>query len=272
MKPIAVVRGAGDLATAAGRRLHLSGFSVVHLEIARPTVIRRAVAFASAVFQERITVEGVEAVLAANVPAARALLGAGKVAVLIDPEAMCIDALRPVLLVDAILAKRNLGTRRNMAPRVVALGPGFAAGTDADAVVETCRGHDLGRAYTSGTARPDTGVPAEVGGLGAERVLRAPRDGEFHPAKDIGEMVHANDLVAEVDGTPIRSAIAGVLRGILYPGLQVHAGQKIGDVDPRGERSLCFTISDKANAVAGGVLEAALREYVTPSAVSGGRT
>lgn len=260
MKPIAVVRGAGDLATAVGRRLHLCGFSVAHLEIAQPTVIRRTVAFASAVFRGQVTVEGVEAVLAPDVAAARWLLEQGRVAVLIDPEAASIESLRPVLVVDAILAKRNLGTRLDMAPRVVALGPGFEAGVDVHAVVETCRGHDLGRVYTSGGARPDTGVPGAIGGAGAERVLRAPADGTFRPSKDIGEMVQPQDLVAEVDGVPLRSTIGGVLRGILHSGIQVFRGQKVGDVDPRGDASLCFTTSDKANAVAGGVLEAAFRE------------
>lgn len=268
MKPNAVVRGAGDLATAVGRRLHLCGFSVVHLEIPRPTVIRRTVAFASAVFQERITVEGVEAVLAPHVAGARSLLEQGKVAVLIDPEAASIASLRPVLVVDAILAKRNLGTRLDMAPRVVAIGPGFEAGADAHAVVETCRGHDLGRVYTSGSARPDTGVPGAIEGVGAERVLRAPADGTFRPAREIGAMVRPHDLVAEVDGLPIRSTIGGVLRGILHEGLTVFRNQKVADVDPRGDVSLCFTTSDKANAVAGGVLEAAFRESAVRSLVT----
>lgn len=272
MRPIVVVRGAGDLATAVGRRLHHCGFGVIHLEIAEPTVIRRTVAFASALFEDRVTVEGVEAVRACDVRSARALLDEGKVAVLVDPEAACVGALRPVLLVDAILAKRNLGTRRDMAPRVVALGPGFEAGRDVHAVVETCRGHDLGRVLMSGSARPDTGVPGLIAGLGAERVLRAPREGKFRANKRIGDLIQAMDRVAEVDGILIHSQIDGVLRGILHPGLHVRAGQKVGDVDPRGDRSLCFTISDKANAVAGGVLEAALREESIRSLVPFGVT
>jgi xanthine dehydrogenase accessory factor len=258
VRPIAVVRGAGDLATAVGRRLHLCGFSVVHLEVPQPTVIRRTVAFASAVFDGRIEVEGVAAVLARDAAGARAVALAGDVAVLVDPRAASIPALGPVLVVDAIMAKRNTGTSRDMAPRVVALGPGFAAGVDAHAVVETCRGHDLGRVYTSGTARPDTGTPGLIGGAGAERVVRAPRDGTFRSLRNIADRVVAGEPVAEVDGEPARTAIAGVLRGILHDGLEVCRGQKIGDVDPRGDPATCFTISDKANAVAGGVLEAAL--------------
>ena len=270
MKPVAVVRGGGDLATAVGRRLHLCGFSVVHLEAPAPTVIRRCVAFATAVFQERITVEGVEAVLARDVEAARALLRQGKVAVLVDPDGVSIGDFRPVLLVDAILAKRNLGTRRDMAPRVVALGPGFVAGADVHAVVETCRGHDLGRVITSGAAAPDTGIPGPIEGFGIERLLRAPRAGTFRAVKAIGDSVQAGEAVAEVAGAPIRAAIGGVVRGLLHPGLPVREGQKVGDIDPRGLRSLCFTISDKANAVAGGVLEAALSEEAVRSLVPAG--
>lgn len=259
MRPLAIVRGAGDLATAVGRRLHLCGFSVLHLEIARPTVIRRSVAFASAVFEGRIAVEDVTAVLARDTSEAGAIVREGQVAVLVDPEAKSIGALKPALVVDAILAKRNIGTTRDMAPCVVALGPGFTAGVDAHAVVETCRGHNLGRVYASGAALPDTGIPGAIAGVGAKRVLRAPRAGVFLPRRAIGEILRAGEIVAEVAGEAVRASVDGVLRGILYSGLNVHEGQKIGDVDPRGERELCFTISDKANAVAGGVLEAALR-------------
>lgn len=270
MRPVAVVRGAGDLATAIGRRLHLCGFSVVHLEIARPTVIRRSVAFASAVFEGRISVESVTAVLARDASEASAILREGQIAVLVDPEAKSIGVLSPALLVDAILAKRNLGTTRDQAPCVVAVGPGFTAGVDAHAVVETCRGHNLGRVYFEGAALPDTGIPGEIAGAGSERLLRAPCAGVFLPRRAIGEFLRAGDPVGEVASEPVRASIDGVLRGILYPGLDVQEGQKVGDVDPRGERELCFTISDKANAVAGGVLEAALRsEAIRPLVVPG---
>jgi xanthine dehydrogenase accessory factor len=240
---------------------------VVHLETDAPTAIRRKVAFASAVYQGSVAVEGVEALLARDVAGARAILGQEKVAVLVDPDAASLAALRPVLVVDAILAKQNLGTRRDMAPRVVALGPGFVAGSDVHAVVETCRGHDLGRVITSGAARPDTGVPGAIEGFDVERLLRAPQAGTFRPAREIGDSVGAGDVVADVNGAPVRAAIGGVLRGLLHPGLPVREGQKVGDIDPRGERPLCFTISDKANAVAGGVLEAALREDAVRSLV-----
>lgn len=267
MKPLAVVRGAGDLGTAAGRRLHLCGFSVVHLEEAQPAVIRRAVAFASAVFERRTNVEGVTAILVRDALGARAVVAGGDVAVLVDPDGASIASLAPVLVVDAIMAKRDTGTRREMAPRVVALGPGFTAGVEVHAVIETCRGHDLGRVYTSGSARPDTGVPGVIAGVGAERVLRAPRGGCFRPLRAIGDDVGPGDTVGDVDGAGVITTIGGVVRGILFGGLAVREGQKIADVDPRGERAICFTISDKANAVAGGVLEAALSAAAVRAAV-----
>ncbi|MGE5179161.1 MAG: selenium-dependent molybdenum cofactor biosynthesis protein YqeB [Bacteroidota bacterium] len=260
MKPMAVIRGAGDLGTAVGRKLLQNGFRVVHLEIAEPLVVRRTVAFASAIFDGgTATVEGVAARLAADADDARAITEAGDVAVLIDPGAASLPALEPVVLVDAILAKRNTGTRRAMAPFVVGLGPGFTAGVDVHAVVETCRGADLGRVITEGAARPDTGIPGEVGGVTAARVLRASRAGTFRALRYIGDPVRAGDPVAESGGEVVRPTIAGVLRGILHSGLTVRSGQKVGDVDPRGDRALCFRISDKANAVAAGVLHAVFR-------------
>ena len=269
MKPMAVIRGAGDLGTAVGRKLLLNGFRVVHLEIAEPLVVRRAVAFASAIFEGgTATVEGVAARLAADADGARAIADTGDVAVLIDPGAGSLPALEPVVLVDAILAKRNTGTRRIMAPFVVGLGPGFTAGVDVHAVVETCRGADLGRVILSGSALPDTGIPGEIGGMTVERVLRAPRAGTFRATRSIGDTVCAGDAVAESGGEAVRTSIAGVLRGILHSGLTVRSGQKVGDVDPRGDRSLCFRTSDKANAVAAGVLHAVLRaeEALAPEA------
>lgn len=261
MKPVVVVRGAGDLATAVGRRLHLCGFSVVHLETPAPTAIRLAVSFAAAVFEGSVAVEGVEARLARNPSEALALLEQGFVAVLVDPELESLPALSPALFVDASMLKGRrrppVPTRRTLAPRVVALGPGFTAGEEAHAVVETQRGHDLGRVLWEGHASPYTGVPGEVGGAGAERVLRAPCGGIFEPLSAIGDSVGPCAPVARVGTAELFPAIPGVLRGLLHRGIEVREGQKVGDVDPRGERRLCFTVSDKANAVAGGVLEAA---------------
>jgi xanthine dehydrogenase accessory factor len=255
--PLALIKGAGDLASGVALRLFRAGFAVAMTEIAHPTVVRRRVAFAEAVFQGRATVEGVESVLADDVIHVRRLLAQGTIAVVVDPEAAVRHELRPLLLVDAIVAKRNLHTRLSDAPAVVALGPGFVAGRDAHAVIETQRGHTLGRVITAGEALPDTGIPGEVGGYGAQRVLRAPADGILRAAHEIGDRVRADEIVAYVGDAPVRSQLDGVLRGLMRPGLYVSAGLKLGDVDPRGSRAYCSLASDKAMAVAGGVLEAA---------------
>ncbi|MGC8873858.1 MAG: selenium-dependent molybdenum cofactor biosynthesis protein YqeB [Chloroflexia bacterium] len=250
-----VLKGGGDLGSGVAWRLHRCGFHVVILEQPQPTVIRRTVAFASAIYQGEITVEGVTGKQAGPGEVA-GLLAQGIIPVLIDPDARSLSVLRPSVLVDAILAKRNTGTRITDAPLVVALGPGFRAGRDCHAVVETARGHFLGRVYWDGEALPNTGIPGEVGGVNEERVLRAPAAGRFEALAEIGDLVEAGQVVARVQGEPVAARISGVLRGLLYPGLHVWAGQKVGDVDPRGERRFCFTISDKALSVAGGVLEA----------------
>lgn len=256
-EPLALVKGAGDLATGVALRLRRVGFHVLMTEVAQPTVIRRTVAFAEAVYEGRCQVEGLEAVLVDSAAAARAAFSRGMVAVLVDPEAAVARESHPTLLVDAIVAKRNLGTRLTDAPAVVALGPGFRAGVDVHAVIETNRGHDLGRVLWEGEAAPNTGVPGEIGGHGAERVLRAPRAGAFTGLREIGERVEPGDVVGEVDGEPVLTTIGGVLRGVLRTGLPVTPDFKVGDVDPRAAREHCFTVSDKALAVAGGVLEAA---------------
>ncbi len=253
-----VVKGGGDLGTGVAWRLHRCGFRVLVTETAQPTVIRRTVAFASAVMEGTITVDGVTARRVGGDAAIAAAWAADEVPVLVDPEATVVSRLRPDAVVDAILAKRNLGTRITDAPVVVALGPGFTAGVDCHAVVETLRGHDLGRVLLSGSAAPNTGVPGEVGGESARRVVRAPVAGTFRGVRAIGDLVRTGDVVALVDETPVLSPLDGVLRGLLYDGLPVHEGMKVGDVDPRGVVAHCFTISDKALAVGGGVVEAIL--------------
>jgi xanthine dehydrogenase accessory factor len=240
-----------------GLRLLRAGFDVVMTDVAAPTVVRRTVAFAEAVYEGRAVVEGVEGVLVGSVDEARGAMARGAVPVLVDPDMASRVAFAPLLLVDAIVAKRNLGTALTDAPAVVALGPGFTAGVDAHAVVETMRGHTLGRVIYRGEAIPNTGIPGEIGGRGAERVLRAPIEGRFAPLRAIGDTVVAGDVVATVDGEPVVTTIDGVLRGLLRPGLTVTPGFKVGDVDPRAAREHCFTVSDKALAIAGGVLEAA---------------
>ncbi len=253
-----VVKGAGDLATGVAYRLHQAGFIVVMTEIAQPTVVRRSVAFAQAVFDGASEVEGVRATLAATPEAALAIARSREIAVVVDPEAQVIRRLRPAVVVDAIIAKRNTGTSLADAPIVIGLGPGFRGGVDVHAVVETNRGHRLGRVILDGEAEPDTGVPAPVDGHGADRVLRAPADGMFVGVHGIGDHVAANEVVGFVGSGAVRSSFAGCLRGLIQTGLIVRAGMKIGDVDPRATREHCFTISDKALAIGGGVLEAVL--------------
>ena len=255
---LTVIRGAGDIATGAALRLWRSGIQVVMTDLPAPTAIRRTVCFSQAIVLGRTTVEDVTAARAEAAEQALALLRQGVIPVLPDPEGKCVPALGPDALVDAILAKRNLGTRITDAPAVVGVGPGFTAGEDCYAVVETMRGHTLGRVYYTGSALPNTGVPGLIGGFSGERVLRAPADGVFHRLLDIGAQVREGDIAGEVEGVPMRCTLTGVLRGILADGTPVFKGMKAGDVDPRGEEANCRTASDKALAVGGGVLEAVL--------------
>lgn len=253
-----VIKGAGDLATGVAYRLFRSGFSVVMTELPQPMVVRRSVAFAQAVFDGVTTVEGVRGRLVASPEEGLNVARAGEIAVFVDPRATAVDHLHPAIVVDAIIAKRNTGTRIDDAPVVIGLGPGFRAGVDVHAVIETNRGHRLGRVIFDGEAEPDTGVPAPIDGHGAERVLRAPIDGTFISARSIGDPVAKDEIVGYVADQPVTSPFAGCLRGLLHSGLAVRRGLKIGDVDPRATREHCFTISDKALAIGGGVLEASL--------------
>ncbi len=253
-----VVKGAGDLATGVAYRLHQSGFTVVMTEVAQPTVVRRSVAFAQAVFDGSTVVEGVHARLARTAEEALAVARAREVAVVVDPDAAVVRRLHPAAVIDAIIAKRNTGTRIGDAPIVVGLGPGFRAGRDVHAVVETNRGHRLGRVILDGEAEPDTGVPAPVDGHSSDRVLRAPADGVFVGKRSIGDEVTAGAIVGYVGDTAVRATFEGCLRGLIETGIRVHQGMKIGDVDPRATLEHCFTISDKALAIGGGVLEAVL--------------
>ena len=256
---LVLIRGAGDLASGIALRLHRARICVVMTDLSRPTAIRRTVCFSQAILEGRQTVEGVTAVRAKTKEDVDAALAAKQIPVLPDPEGNCLSWLRPDAVVDAILAKRNLGTKITDAPAVIGVGPGFTAGTDCHAVIETMRGHDLGRVLYSGSAAPDTGIPGRIGGFAAERVLRAPCDGVFHPLLAIGSHVRAGDAAGEVDGTVMRCTISGVLRGILPDKTPVTAGMKAGDVDPRDEVRYCDSVSDKALAVGGGVLEAILQ-------------
>jgi len=256
-----LIRGGGDLASGVAWRLHNCGFKVLITEARLPLAVRRKVSFCEAVFEGSAVVEGVKAQLIGNVKDAYALWNRGIIPVIVDPECQCRDNLRPDVLVDAIMAKRTTGTSIKDAPLVIALGPGFEAGRDAHLVVETKRGHYLGRVIAKGTAAPDSGIPGTVMGIGAERVIRAPADGSFKALKDIGEHVSAGDILGYVGHSEVKALISGVIRGLIRPGLNVSKGLKIGDIDPRGNVKHCFTISEKSLAIAGGVLEGILRTY-----------
>ena len=254
-----LIRGAGDLASGIALRLHHAHMKIVMTDLPRPSAIRRTVCFSQAILFGSMRVEDVTARRAESPEDALRITAAGDIAVLADPQAACIAALKPDAVVDAILAKRNLGTRITDAPCVVGVGPGFTAGTDCHAAVETMRGHYLGRVITDGSPLPNTNIPGLIGGFAGERVLRAPADGVFHQLLEIGAQVRAGDIAGEVEGVPMLCHIDGILRGILADGTPVFKGMKAGDVDPRGERKYCDTVSDKALAVGGGVLQAILQ-------------
>ena len=257
-----VIRGAGDLATGAALKLHNSGYDVIMLDLSEPTVIRTNIAFAQALVNDdkKIMIEGVTGRKAHSVAEALKITEQREIAVMADPEAASLRQLKPAILVDAILAKRNLGTYREMAPVTLALGPGFTAGEDVDAVIETCRGHDLGRIIYSGETKANTGTPGVIGGYGAERVLRSPCAGVVTPLVTIGDLVCEGQTVATVGeyAEPVVTPISGKVRGMINPGLKVSEHFKIGDVDPRGTSVDHTTTTDKARAIAGGVLEAVL--------------
>lgn len=253
-----VIKGAGDLASGVAVRLAHCGFPIVMTDLPHPTSIRRTVCFSEAILKGKFTVEDVTAERADSIEAIDGIHQSGRIAVLADPDANCINALHPQVVVDAILAKRNISTKITDAPIVIALGPGFTAGKDCHAVIETMRGHDLGRVILEGAAEPNTGIPGNISGFTTERVLRAPKDGVFIERRHIGDLVEKGEPIAEVDGEPIPATLSGVIRGLLPTGTPVRKGMKSGDIDPRPVQSHCFTVSDKARAIGGGVLEAIL--------------
>lgn len=260
MTDLIIVRGAGDISTGTIHRLFRAGFALLALEAERPSAIRRRVAFSEAVYDGAATVEGVTAVRIGGVEEMDAALSRGEIPLLVDPSGQSIRRLRPAAVVDAILAKRNLGTRIDMAPLTIALGPGFEAGRDVRYVIETMRGHDLGRVIASGSAAPNTGVPGNIGGYGAERVIHAPAAGVFRMERDIGSVVAAGEAVGSIltpeGAIPVPAKLSGLLRGILRDGYPVSKGFKLADVDPRLDQLRnCTTISDKARCIAGSVLE-----------------
>ena len=256
-----IVRGGGDLATGTIHRLWAAGLRVLVLEIENPAAIRRQVALCEAVYTKTTEVEGLRAVRIDRYEEAEAVWQENSVPILIDPKGVSIGALKPAVVIDAILAKRNLGTRRDMAPLTIALGPGFTAGEDVDVVVETKRGHRLGRIIREGAAIPNTGIPGVIGGYGAERVIHAQAAGVFMNVRKIGDLVEKGETIATIrtpEGAdiPVTAQIPGILRGLLRSGYPVTPGFKIADIDPRREElSNCFLISDKSRCIAGSVLE-----------------
>lgn len=253
---LVVVRGGGDLGSGVIWRLSRVGFPVMVLELERPLTVRRTVAFSTAVTEGRTSVDGIDAVRVPSLDEAQEALQHGHVPVLVS-EGLPPFTHRPSVIVDARLAKRPLDTTIDQAAFVVGLGPGFVAGRHCHAVVETMRGHDLGRVIWEGTAVPDTGVPGEIGGSTTKRVLRSPRDGELSWSVSFGDAVWVGQQVGQVDGTPVEAGVAGTVRGLLSPGT-VTKGLKVGDVDPRLEPGSIHRISDKSLAVGGGALEAIL--------------
>ena len=265
-RPWVLVRGAGDLASGILLRLHACGFRVIAAECADPSAIRRKAAFCPAVWAGEATVEGVVCRRVDSPSQAQGVSAAGEIPLLVDERLDCLPALRPAALVDAIIAKRNLGTRRDMAPITVGVGPGFTAGEDVDAVVETMRGHQLGRVIWEGSAIPNTGIPGSVGGYTSQRVIHAPASGPMVFVRDpsgavidIGAVVEEGQTIARVGEVPVPASLTGVLRGLIREGYPVTRGLKIADIDPRLEQvSNCDTVSDKARAIGGGVTEALL--------------
>ncbi len=252
-----LLRGGGDLATGVAYRLHHAGFPLIILELPHPLVVRRRVALATAVLEGQVSVESLQGRLTHSPAEALALAVTGVIPVLISPELPQFD--RPIgVVVDARMAKRNLDTRLDQAPLVIGLGPGFTAGEDCHAVIETMRGHRLGRVIWRGCALPNTGAPGLIAGKGAERVLRAPAAGMIHWQRDIGDRVAEGEWLGQVGGALVQAPFSGVVRGLIAPGTQVWPGLKIGDIDARAEVEACFTLSDKALAIGGGVLEAVL--------------
>ena len=256
---VVLIRGAGEMASGVIHRLHRSHFKVCLIEIPEPLAVRREVAFSEAIYDGLKEVEEVRAKLISKPEEIELTWKNENIPILVDSDAKKTrNFLKPDILVDAIMAKKNLGTQINDAPLVIGLGPGFTAGKDVHLVVETNRGHNLGRVISKGAAEADTGIPGEIGGYTIERLLRTMKKGVFHPQKSIGERVNKGAVVAVVDDFPVIAKISGVVRGLLRDGVEVKKGLKVGDIDPRGKRELCFTISDKARAIGGGVLEGIL--------------
>jgi xanthine dehydrogenase accessory factor len=253
-----LLRGGGDLSSGVAIRLHRAGIPVIISELAKPLAVRRLVAFAQAVYSDEINIEGVTGKRAASLSQAEEFLSRNIIPVMVDPEANIRNSMKPQVIIDGRMTKQSPDLNMDSALLVIGLGPGFVAGVNCHAVIETMRGPAMGRVIWQGSAEPDTGLPESVALKQGERVLRAPADGRLATLIEIGSFVRAGEVIAEVEGTPVHAAFDGYLRGLLQSGLVVQKGLKIGDVDPRPDPHLATLVSDKALAVGGGVLEAIL--------------
>ncbi|HEY7162937.1 MAG TPA: selenium-dependent molybdenum cofactor biosynthesis protein YqeB [Candidatus Binatia bacterium] len=262
-----LIRGAGEMASGIALRLRQCHMLVVMTEVAMPTAVRRTVAFAEAIYEGVQDLEGVRAFKVCTSSDVEDAWSNGVIPLLVDPGAEIKDAIRPDVVVDAIMAKKATDTCIADAPLVVGVGPGFTAGENVHAVVESNRGYDLGKVIWQGSAEPYTGVPATVAGHAQARVFRTPAAGRFKALRQIGDVVEKGETVAHVNGVSIDAQIDGLIRGMLRDGIDVSAGVKAGDIDPRRERGYCYSVSDKARAIGGGVLEAILHFFYDPRAL-----
>ncbi|WP_267523062.1 selenium-dependent molybdenum cofactor biosynthesis protein YqeB [Campylobacter sp. MG1] len=258
MNDLVIIRGAGDIATGIAVRLYNSGFKIIMLDISQPSAIRRKVAFSEAIYDDECIVENIRG-KKSNFDDIYNCLSQGIIPIIVDENLAILNHIKPKILVDSILAKKNLGTNINMADIVIGIGPGFNAKIDCHAVIETSRGHDLGRVIYNGSAKADTGVPGIIAGVGADRVIHSPCEGFIKCVKNIGDIVMKDEILAYVNKIPIKATISGVLRGIIKNEYYVTKNFKVADIDPRiSEQKNCFSVSDKARSVGGGVLEAIL--------------
>lgn len=261
-KSIVAIKGAGEMATGVAVRLKNAGFSRIFMvDIDKPQAVRRGVSFSEAIYGTPSVVEGIEGVLVAEVDGMYDAWKKSRIAILVDPNWQFIMKLRPQVVIDAIIAKKNLGTTMDDGALVIGLGPGFIAGIDVHLVIETMRGHDLGRVLDKGSAMPNTGIPGNIGGYTIDRVLRSPASGIFQTQHTIADMITVDEVVARVDGQDVVAQIDGVIRGLVRDGIKVHRGMKIGDIDPRGQIQNCYTVSEKSRAIGGSVLEAIMGSF-----------
>lgn len=271
MNNIVLVRGAGDLASAVIHKLHMCGFKIIALEIEKPLAIRRKVAFCEAIYEEEVEIEGISCKLCNNINQVYDTLDMNKVALYIDPKGECIKYIKPKVVVDCILAKKNIGTTKDMADLTIGLGPGFCAGEDVDIVIETMRGHNLGRVIRIGKAKENTGIPGEINGVSKDRVVYSKESGIINTLCNIGDIVKKGEVLAYIETSNgnkynVLASIDGVLRGIIRDGVFVKSNMKILDIDPRLDQvKNSYTISDKGRNIAGGVLEAILSSKIFPN-------